>query len=82
MSKKPSRKWTSALVAGLIILTSTAIGVLFADIYLATDRNTRSVRADITQVQHWLGGLDIHVVTIIAGVVVLVGIAFYARNKA
>lgn len=82
MKKKPQKKVTSTLVAVLIIVTSTAIGVLFADLYLATDRNSRSVRADITKVQSWFGGLDMHIVTIVAAVVILLAIAFYARNKA
>ena len=82
MTKKPKKKVTSTLVAVLIIITSTAIGVLFADLYLATDRNSRSVRADIHNVQSWFGGLDMHIVTIVVGVVILLAIAIYARNKA
>lgn len=82
MSKKLPHKVRSTFIAVVVIFASTAIGVVFADLYLATDRNSRAVRADITQIQSWFGGLDVHVVTVVAAVVILIGIAIYARNKA
>jgi heme/copper-type cytochrome/quinol oxidase subunit 2 len=82
MPKKRPKKATSAFIAMLIIVTSTAIGVLFADLYLATDRNSRAVRADISQVEAWFGGLDLHIVTIVVAVIILLAIAIYARNRA
>ena len=82
MSDKPLKKVRSAFVAALIIATATAAGVLFADLYLATDRNSRSVRSDIAQFEGWLGGLDINIVTVVFAVVILVGLAIYARHKA
>ncbi len=82
MSDKPLKKVRSAFVAALVIATATAAGVLFADLYLATDRNSRSVRSDIAQLEGWLGGLDLNIVTVVFAVIILVGLAIYARHKA
>ena len=83
MSNKPlSKKVRSFFVALLVIGTATAGGVLFADFFLATDRNSRSVQADISEFRGWLGSFDIYIVTAVVAVAVLVGIAILARNKA
>lgn len=83
MSGQPlSRKVRSFFIALLVISSATAGGVLFADIFLETDRNSRAVQADVAQFQGWIGNLDVYVVTAVIAVAVLVGIAIYARNKA
>jgi hypothetical protein len=83
MSNQPlSKKVRSFFIALLVISAATAGGVLFADIFLATDRNSRAVQADVGQLQGWIGGLNIYIVTAVIAVAVLIGIALYARNKA
>jgi uncharacterized membrane protein len=83
MSTKPlSKKVRSFFMAVLIIGTATAGGVLFADFFLATDRNSRAVQADISEFSGWIASFDIYIVTVVVAVAVLIGIAIYARNKA
>ena len=82
MAANRLRKLRTAVVAILTIATSTASGVLIAEYFMENDRNTRSVRSEMSRVEHWIGGFDIHIVTVIVAVIVLLGIAFFARSKA
>ena len=83
MSNQPlSKKVRSFFWALLVISTATIGGVIFADYYLATDRNSRSVRSEIAQLEGWISSLNIYIVAVVIAVVVLVGLAIYARNKA
>lgn len=75
-------KLRATIVAVLTIATSTASGVLIAEYFMQSDSNTRSVRSEMSRLEHWAGGLDIYIVTVIVAVVVLLGIAFFARSKA
>ena len=75
-------KLRTTVVAILTIATSTASGVLIAEYFLQNDSNTRSVRSEMSRLEHWIGGMDIYIVTVVVAVIVLLGIAFFARSKA
>jgi hypothetical protein len=76
------RKLGSVLTAAIIILGSTGLAVVFADMVVAVEHHRRPIAADLYGVMNWFAGLDPFVVAGAVGVALLVAVALLAPRIA